>query len=66
MEVVQRPFSKIKAIITPEFKARGQAAMDAMMNRVLKPEMLDLSKDDLSSKTSSSPPSDSSGESPSI
>ncbi|KAL1208801.1 hypothetical protein V5N11_010481 [Cardamine amara subsp. amara] len=31
-----KPFSKVKALITPERKAQGQAAVDVMMNRVLK------------------------------
>ncbi|KAL1219447.1 hypothetical protein V5N11_015487 [Cardamine amara subsp. amara] len=40
-----RPFAKVKAISTPEFKAKGQAAMDEMMHRILKPKMLTLKED---------------------
>ncbi|KAL1225367.1 hypothetical protein V5N11_009024 [Cardamine amara subsp. amara] len=36
---MSKPFSKIKALITPELKAQGQAAVDAIMNRVLKFEI---------------------------
>lgn len=35
-KVTSRPFSKVKAIITPEFKKKGQAVVDGMLSRVLK------------------------------
>ncbi|KAL1192895.1 hypothetical protein V5N11_013280 [Cardamine amara subsp. amara] len=40
-----RPFAKVRAIITLEFKAKGKAAMDEMMRRILKPKMLNLHED---------------------
>ncbi|KAL1212116.1 hypothetical protein V5N11_018715 [Cardamine amara subsp. amara] len=40
-----RPFAKVRAIITHEFKAKGQAVMDEMMHRILKAKMLNLSED---------------------
>ncbi|KAL1213010.1 hypothetical protein V5N11_026134 [Cardamine amara subsp. amara] len=36
-----RPFSKIKAIVTPEFKEKGQAVLDDMLTKVLEIDILD-------------------------
>ncbi|KAL1203419.1 hypothetical protein V5N11_014345 [Cardamine amara subsp. amara] len=50
------PFAKVRAIITSEFKEKGQATVDDMMGRVLRAKMLDPCEDDPGSEFSEDPP----------
>ncbi|KAL1189430.1 hypothetical protein V5N11_012182 [Cardamine amara subsp. amara] len=50
------PFAKVWAIITSEFKEKGQAAVDDMMGRVLRAKMLDPCEDDPGSEFFENPP----------